>query len=273
MRKIAGLFLLISILSSCNLNGSSDKYFIEGTIKNTAAKSIILEKLGLQKITQIDTAKIDDKGFFKMSGVTETGFYRVKLDDRTFFLFLLSPSKYKFDIDVQHPEVFSVTGPAESDEFQRAFKTLGTAQREFSGWNMAYRSYAQQGASQDTLAFLQQQLQAAGAKMQSIVIDSAKSAKSPLVAMFYITNAQLDKFPKENLEIIQRMEKEIPTSSYTKDFRAMYDTYQQQLKMQPQPQQPAANVSIGQPAPEIDLKNPDGKEIKLSSLKGCLQKV
>jgi len=73
MRKIAGLFLLISILSSCNLNGSSDKYFIEGTIKNTAAKSIILEKLGLQKITQIDTAKIDDKGFFKMSGVTETG--------------------------------------------------------------------------------------------------------------------------------------------------------------------------------------------------------
>ena len=39
MRKIAGLLLLISILSSCNLNGSSDKYFIEGTVKNHPAKS------------------------------------------------------------------------------------------------------------------------------------------------------------------------------------------------------------------------------------------
>jgi len=87
MRKIAGLLLLISILSSCNLNGSSDKYYIEGTVKNTTVKSIILEKLGLQKITQVDTAKIDDKGFFKMSGVSESGFYRLKLDDRTFCLF------------------------------------------------------------------------------------------------------------------------------------------------------------------------------------------
>ena len=121
MRKIAGLILLISILSSCNLNGSSDKYFIEGTVKNSQSKSIILEKLGLQKITQIDTAQIDDKGFFKMSGVSETGFYRVKLDDRTFFLFLLSPAKYKFDIDAAHPEGYVITGPADNDEFQRAF--------------------------------------------------------------------------------------------------------------------------------------------------------
>lgn len=269
MRKIAGLILLISIFSSCNLNGSSDKYFIEGTVKNSPAKSIILEKLGLQKITQIDTAKIDDKGFFKMSGVSETGFYRVKLDDRTFFLFLLSPAKYKFDLDVMHPESFSVTGPAESDEFQRAYKALGSAQKEFSTWNMAYRSYAQQGASQDTMAFLQQQLQAAGTKMQAIVLDSAKTAKSPLVAMFYITNAKLDQFPQQNLAIIERMEKEIPNSSYTKDFRAMYNTYQQQAKMQSQAQQqPAADVSVGKPAPEIALNNPDGKEIKLSSLKG-----
>ena len=86
MRKIAGLILLISIFSSCNLNGSSDKYYIEGTVKNHPAKSIILEKLGLQKVTQIDTAKIDDKGFFKMSGISETGFYRVKLDDKIFCL-------------------------------------------------------------------------------------------------------------------------------------------------------------------------------------------
>jgi len=92
MRKIAGLVLLISMLASCNLNGSSDKYFIEGTVKNHAAKSISLEKLGLQKITVVDSSSIDSKGEFKMSGISETGFYRLKLDDRTYFLFLLSPA-------------------------------------------------------------------------------------------------------------------------------------------------------------------------------------
>lgn len=266
MRKIAGLLLLVSIFSSCNLNGSSDKYFIEGTVKNTPSKSIILEKLSLQKITQIDTAQINDKGFFKMSGVSETGFYRVKLDDRTFCLFLLSPGKFNFDIDAQHPEAFTVTGPADNDEFQRAFKSLGAAQRDFSNWNMAYRTYAQQGAGRDTLAYVEQQLQAAGAKLQAIVLDSSRTAKNPLVAMFYITNAQLDKFPAQNLAILQRLEKEIPNSSYTKDFRTMYDNYQHQVSAQAA--QPAPEVSIGKPAPEINLNDPDGKPIALSSLKG-----
>ena len=133
---------------------------------------------------------------------------------------------------------------------------------------MAYRTYQQQGASQDTIAFIAQQLQTCGAKLQSLVVDSAKTAKSPLVAMFYITNAQLDKFPQENLAVVQRMEKEIPNSSYTKEFRSLYDQYQLQLKAQAQPPKGAADISVGKPAPDIDLKNPDGKSIKLSSLKG-----
>ena len=268
MLRIAALVLLISVLASCNLNGSSDKYLLEGTIKNHPAKSVTLEKLGLQKVTLVDSSKVDDKGGFKMTGVSETGFYRIKLDDKTFVLFLLTPNKYKFEIDGQNPEAAVVTGPAESDEFQRAFKAVGNAQREFSQWNMAYRMYMQQGVSQDTMAIVAQNLQAAGAKLQSLVIDSAKNAKNPLIAMFYITNAQLDKFPQENLAVIQRMEKEIPNSSYTKEYRTLYDGYQQQLKAQGQPKPAAADVSIGKVAPDLDLKDPNGKTIKLSSLRG-----
>ncbi len=267
MRKIAGLVLLISILSSCNLNGSSDKYFIEGNVKNHPSKTIILEKLGLQKVTQVDTAGIDSKGDFKMSGISETGFYRLKLDDRTFCLFLLKPGKYNFNIDGQHPDAFSVTGPPENDDFQKAFKSIGEAQRNFNSWNMAYREFAQTGASQDTLAVIEQNIQSAGAHLQALVIDSAKTAKTPLMALFYITNAPLDKFEAQNLEVLNRMEKEIPNSSYTKDFRTLYDGYKKQMAAQANRPAPA-DVSIGQPAPEIALPNPDGKVIKLSSLKG-----
>jgi len=267
MRKIAGLLLLISILSSCNLNGSSDKYVIEGTIKNHPAKSVTLEKLGLQKITVVDSSKVDDKGAFKMTGISENGFYRIKLDDKTFCLFLLTPNKYKFTIDGQHPEETKVAGPPDNDEFQRAYKAVGEGQKELNNWNMLYKVYQQQGASQDTIAFVAQQFQAAMMKLGKIEIDSAMSAKNPLVAMFYITNARLDQFPEQNLQVLTRMEKDIPTSSYTKDFRALYDQYQKQVKAQASRPQPA-DVSVGKMAPDIDMADPSGKNIKLSSLRG-----
>jgi thiol-disulfide isomerase/thioredoxin len=269
MRKLSSLFLFLIFFSACNLAGGSDKYSIQGTLKNSEAKSIILEKLGLQKMTAVDSAKIDDKGNFKMEGVSEKGFYRLRLDERTFFLFLLEPTKYSVAIDLSgQTEPFKITGSKENDEFQSAFKALGAAQRDLQGWNQAYQMYGQRGASQDTMMFIQQQLQTVAAHFESMVKDSAKAAKSPLVAMFYVTNAPVDKFPNENLAVIQRMEKEIPNSSYTKDFRAAYTKFQEQAKQQGQTQNAAEAVGVGKLAPEIDLKDPNGKSIKLSSLRG-----
>jgi peroxiredoxin len=267
MRKLSSLVLFFVLFSACNHAGGSDKYSIQGTIKNHPAKSVMLEKLGLQQIVQVDSATIDDKGFFKMAGVSEKGFYRLRLDEKTFFLFLLEPAEFKVNIDLTAKESFTITGSEENEEFQRAFKQLGNAQRDLQGWNMAYQTYGQQGVSQDTMAYIVQQLQAASGRVQSLVLDSAAKAKSPLVALFYITNAPIDKFPKENLAMLQRLEKEIPTSSYAKDFRVIYNKFQDASKQQAQAQSGPA-VSIGQPAPEIDLKTPDGKNIKLSSLKG-----
>ncbi len=268
MRKIISVILFLIFFSSCNMAGGSDKYSIQGTVKNHPAKSILLEQLGLQKITVIDSAQIDEKGNFKMQGVSEKGFYRLKLDDRAFFLFLLEAKEYKAEVDMSLQEPFTISGSAENDEFQRAIKQINNLQRDLQGWNMAYQMYAQKGGAPDTVAMIQQQLQLTSMKMQSLVLDSAKTAKSPLVAMFYITNSPIDKFPKENLAVIQRLEKEIPNSSYTKQFREIYTNYEKQLNQQNEMQQAAASVGIGQPAPEIDLKTPEGKNIKLSSLKG-----
>jgi thiol-disulfide isomerase/thioredoxin len=267
MRKLLSILILLVSFTSCNLAGGNDKYSIQGTVKNHTSKSVVLEKLELKQVTAVDSTTIDDKGAFKLEGVSETGFYRLKLDNQTFFLFLLEPAKYTVEIDPKAQEPMKITGGKQNEEFQVGIKALTNAQREMQQWNMAYQVYGAQHASQDTMMFLQQQLQTAGAKFEAFVRDSSRLAKSPLVALFYVTNGPIDRFPKENLAVAERLEKELPNSSYTKTFRGIYKDYEDQLKKQasaPKPQ----DVSVGAMAPEIDLKNPDGKSIKLSSLKG-----
>ncbi|MBL0308711.1 MAG: DUF4369 domain-containing protein [Bacteroidetes bacterium] len=233
MHKIIALVLFFSIASACNLNGNTDKYTIEGTVKNHPAKSVVLEKLGLKQLTMVDSAAIDDQGHFKMSGVSEKGFYRLKLDNKTSFLILLEPVQYQVEIDLSNQENnFKASGSKGNDEFQKAFKEMNAVQQELNGWNQAYQAYGQMKVSMDTMMFIQQQLQTAGAKFESYIRDSSQVAKDPLVAMFLVTNGPVDKFPKENLAIIHRLEKELPNSSYTKDYREVYNNYEKQMKEQ-----------------------------------------
>lgn len=268
MKHLLKVFVLLLVFSSCKLNGSNDKYNIQGTLKNFPAKSIYLEKLGLKEVTLVDSSKIDDKGNFSMEGVSEDGFYRLKLDERTFWLFLLEKAEYKVNIDLTAAEPFKITGTANNDEFQGALKKLNDTKAAMNAAQYKYAMYQQTGASQDSIALVANELNQIGANFIETMKKDLKTAKSPLTALFYVTNLPFQEYPAENKAVIERLKKEIPNSSYTKDFVAVYEQFSQQAKAAETQQQAAESTAVGAQAPEIDLPSPDGKNIKLSSLKG-----
>lgn len=100
-----------------------------------------------------------------------------------------------------------------------------------------------------------------GLRSRTVGPDQIKSfvdtVKNPLLGYLAINQIKPEEHKATYEKFVARMESEIPNSSFTKDIKT-------KLKAAAS----LANVSVGGLAPDIVLQNPDGKEMKLSDLRG-----
>jgi peroxiredoxin len=134
--------------------------------------------------------------------------------------------------------------------------------------NASFQEYQNRGASNDTLARMATAIQSAGLELETTMKNKAGTSKDPLVALYYTSFLRMDKYPQENKDMITRLEKEMPNSSYSKEMRSQYDKIEAQLKAQQASQNAEASTAIGAFAPDLSFPSPDGKTIKLSELRG-----
>lgn len=267
-RTYYSLLLLLVMLAACNQAGGSQKYTISGKISEPAEKTLYLEKLDLTAITLIDSAKVDDAGNFKLSGQAELGFYRLRSGAQQQWIFLLENAGYTMELSGAKPGDYKIKGPASNDEFQEVAMGLSRMQQDLQMLNNTFNMARYSGMGQDTVNMIAQQLEATGARLEDFAKTRAAQAKHPLVALYATSFLKTERFPVETKKTLDRLEKELPNTSYLADFRKNYQQYEEQRKVQEMQQRAQSATAVGAQAPEISLPDPSGKTRSLSSLRG-----
>lgn len=269
MKKLLFLFVgMMAAMTSCNSAGENARYTINGKLKNGAGQTIYLQRLSLQKITVIDTGKTDASGGFHMSGIAEKGFYRLWIDNNHGWLLLLENKSYTADLDFANPQDFKIKGTEVNDEFENGVKYVGEAQLRLQSEHNLLQQMQITGAPADSVKLQAAKTDQDQGAFESEMKKRGAEAKDPLLALYFTSFLRMDKYPHENQVMLERLQKEIPNSPYTQEMTEQYNKILQQIKAQQLAGAAQEATSIGSAAPDLAFKNPDGKVLKLSDLRG-----
>lgn len=266
---ILNILLSISILHAACGNGNGGKHFIKGKIEQPGAEWIYLEKLTPTRVIPIDSAKFDKDGNFVIKkSASEKNYYRLRLGIKPNSKTQEAPNNIIFLI-TDSSETLSVTGKGSdfmgtavvngSKETQALAGLLASArsmksyrdslQREFN------RIISQPGANaQQTAMEFEQLLSTRNNSHISTIKKTIDEYSGSLVSLEAVAMLNIDAEYPYYKKVAENLTAKLPGNEFVKNFSAQIMS--------------RVNIAIGVEAPEIDLPGTDGKNIKLSSLKG-----
>jgi len=264
MKRILQLAAVGLLLSACS--GESKKgngnFELKGTLNDANGETLVLEKLSPQGTIKVDSCVLDEKGCFSFENYTPSiGFYRIKFSDQNFGMLVMDSV-----------DKISVTGSVK--DLGNTYKVSGSPETKLF---LEYNDLAK--ANRFRVDSLQEAFKMAMTmvKMDSIRMDSLSNvfegvfnkiidAYSEQVAQKIMSNNNMF----ASIMAIQPLDPD----KYADVFRALdkglLGKYKGNESVNMFHDMVAKNISTksGEAAPEINLPNPKGENIALSSLKG-----
>jgi peroxiredoxin len=240
---------------SCQGEGKTG--FIQGQISNAGGKTLFLDELTSQSINPKDSIKLDDSGKFSFNpDIKEPGFFRVRIDQNNFALIFLEPGQpLKITADAANlGKTYQIQENEENRKLSEATKFLIKNGERGDSLNQVANSNP--NLMSDTLLLKKLQSRFEEIKNNEILYIKkyVKENASSLTCIALIDRIS----PETDFEVYRNLDaglmKKYPQSSFTKDFHTKVEGL--------------SKLAIGSPAPNIELENPEGTKIALSSLKG-----
>ncbi len=278
MKKLALISVLFIALYSCGTG--SNEFLVKGNLENANGKTVFLSEFDeTGRPVTVDSIEVSDKGEFKLKG--NTSYPR-------FYMLRTSPNQ-GITLVIDSADVLKISGDFE--DLANTYKVEGSENMEQM---MELDEYLKNSLSKvDSLGKMYQEMEAAGevdslkkAEMDAAfvkIFDAQKEFSkefvdkntSSLISMIALSQQIAQRVPifniQEDLAYFEKVDKALfekyPNS---KDVQGLH-RYMEQIKNPPQQQQqqqPATAYGVGAEVPNITEKNPEGKQLSLSSLKG-----
>lgn len=228
---------------------------ISGRITNPANGIVTIEEILADKLVPVDTIELADDFTFNHTFTGSPGFYRVNFFNSQTITVILDQDDINIVADGGNPRgQYDVTGSSDIDMIRKFNQDLSKvfSERERQ-LNQAYVEARNANDNAKANAIQQQFMDLVVEKEQYTI--KALDMMGPRLATFQLVNS-LDK--DRNYQFINKIALELdekyPDKYYIEDLINKMEL----VKV----------TSVGNPAPEIALPNPEGEIVPLSSLKG-----
>ena len=248
--------LAVTAFFSCGGSGSSadGKLQVTGKIENAPDGVVVLSQFTDSRPKVLDTLELGSNGEFSYDLTVETPtFYELNLYGQKVVRLALFKEDVEVNYNFSDPESLTIEGSEDSKEMLKIDKLMGDYQVEVNKLNEAYYEAMSKNDSEaikkiqlDAMALESQQAE----KVKEMISSMGDSFAS--LAAIGLLNPKND-FPFID-ELVARLNENYPGTIAILQMKQQLD----EMRV----------LAVGQPAPEIELPNPDGTIVKLSDLRG-----
>ena len=244
-----------------------DNFEISGTINGGENVSVYLEALSQQGTISVDDARTDASGSFKMAGnIPGFGLYQLRLgesQDKIIPMTLVPDDKIKINADFAtfelKPNLSGAKWASTMNDYMAVFSKFHVGQQELMN--------KRDSVPAEELTDLFMKLKAPIDSFSLVRMDKDPSNPFNIVLQgAAVPSMGFNDWDEKNLDVLKKVasafEEKYPGSPVTTTMTNQ--VYQIEMEYN----QHIANSSGTRVAPEIALKNPDGVDMKLSSLRG-----
>lgn len=248
------IFLFLACTPAQNKNHENSK-IITGKIENVGIGLVTLEKFENGQLTTVDTLTVNDDGtYYSTYSLDEPGYFRINFFDTQFVNIILTDEPIIVNVNGSGPNApYEITGSSSMDALTELNRIMNEFKMRVQGINQAYGE-AVRSENQEEVDKLQNQYQEdlknVNSKIKKKIREMGVSV-AILQAINYIDKDQEFEFIDSVAQVI---EKEMPDYQIKRDFLNEINDLRK--------------LAVGSIAPEIELPNPEGEMVKLSSLRG-----